>query len=185
METFILNHLLLLISSNADSGVAMMPDGGSPPVRGHFRQSNTGFDYGLAVKAIEAVKNLIPYLVIGPPLIRRGPGGELHVDVPLMYQGFALDRVHYDPFTGTPSPKGRPVRAFGVSVTPEQVKKNMDKIISELRVVEAVEFREPENAWVVPIAWKHLIIAHIKVSYDGSEIIPDYGLTEEVRRYVA
>ncbi|WFO74675.1 hypothetical protein J4526_06225 [Desulfurococcaceae archaeon MEX13E-LK6-19] len=162
-----------------------MPDGNPPPIRGCSYQSSMGFDYGLAVRAIETVKNLLTYLVIGPPLIKRGPKGEIHVDVPLMYQGFALDRIHYDPLSGTPSPKGRPVRALGVSVSPEQVKKNMDKIISELRVVEAVEFREPENAWVVPIAWKYLIIAHIKVSYDGSEIIPDYGLTEEVRRYVA
>jgi len=26
---------------------------------------------------------------------------------------------------------------------------------------------------------------HVKVSYDGEEIIPDYKLTEEVRRHVA
>ncbi len=59
----------------------------------------------------------------------------------------------------------------------------MEKVLRELRVIDAVEFREPENAWIAPLAWNYIIIAHIKVSYDGNELIPDYGLTEEVRRY--
>nr|QEK14175.1 hypothetical protein FPV09_02535 [Thermococcus aciditolerans] len=46
-----------------------------------------------------------------------------------------------------------------------------------------VTFREPENCWVVPVAWKSFIILHVRVSADEKELIPDYGLTEEVRRH--
>lgn len=139
----------------------------------------------LARRAIEAVKAALPYVVAGPPLIHRGPAGELHVDVPLMYHGFALDRIHCDPVAKTPSPKGRPAHVYGVEVRREEVVEVMQRVVRELRVVEAAEFRDPEDAWMVPLAWRLYIVAHVKVSYEGSELVPDYGLTEEVRRYVA
>ncbi len=64
------------------------------------------------------------------------------------------------------------------------VRKVMEGVLREARVIDAAEFREPEDAWVVSLAWKYIIIAHIRVSSDGGELIPDYGLTEEVRRHV-
>ena len=152
-----------------------------PPVRD--RISSVGVDYGNAVRAIETVRDALKYMEIGIPIIHRGPRGEVHVDVPLMYHGYALDRIHYDPYVNTLSPKGRPVRARGVEVKEDHVREVMEKVLRELRVIDAVEFREPENAWIVPLAWNHIIIAHIKVSYNGNELIPGYGLTGEVRRY--
>jgi len=138
----------------------------------------------LAQRAIETVRNALPYISIGPPLVRYGPAGDVHVDVPLMYHGFALDRVHFDPVAKTPSPKGRPARAWGVQVDVNEVRSVMESLLREFRVVEVVEFREPEAAWVVPLAWRLYLVAHIKVSHDGTELIPDYGLTEEVRRWL-
>jgi len=83
-----------------------------------------------------------------------------------------------------PSPKGRPIRAFKESISREEVANVMDSIIRELKVLEGAEYREPERAWIVPLAWGPYIVAHVRVSSEGNEIIPDYGLTEEVRRYV-
>ncbi|WP_461863797.1 hypothetical protein [Thermococcus sp.] len=155
-----------------------------PPIRGIQREWRSSFDPELVFKAIEAVKAALPIFSPGLPLIRRGPAGEIHVDVPVMYMNFAIDRIHYDPYTGTPSPKGRPVRAWGVEVDPREVQRAVEGALKECHVLEAAEFREPEDAWAVPVAWKGFIIMHVKVSYDGSELVPDYGLTEEVRRYV-
>ena len=156
-----------------------------PPIK---KPSEKGFrhriNYDNASIAIETVKNILAYIVVGSPLIRGGPGGETHVDVPLMYQNFALDRIHYDPYIKMPSPKGRPVRAVGVSVDEGEVREILQSILRDIQVVDAVEYREPEDAWIIPIAWNHLIIAQIKVSYDGKEIIPDYGLTEKVKKHV-
>ncbi len=138
-----------------------------------------------AGKAIETAARALAYVTVGPPIVRYGPGGEVHVDVPLMYQGFALDRVHFDPLAMAPSPKGRPVHVHGVRVDVEAVRRAMESALKELRILDAVEYREPEAAWAVPIAWRRFIVAHVKVSSDGSELIPDYGLTEEVRRLVS
>lgn len=154
-----------------------------PPIRGPHKRTPPA-DPESASRAIGTVKVAIPYVLIGPPIVRYGPGGEVHVDVPLMYHDLALDRVHYDPVSRAPSPKGRPVHVRGVRVDVGEVKAVMAAVLKEVRVVDAAEFREPEAAWVVPLAWRSLIIAHVKVSYDGRELIPDYGLTEEVRRYV-
>jgi len=121
----------------------------------------------------------------GPPIIHEGPGGELHIDFPLMYQGYGIDRVHFDPKAMNPSPKGRPVHCHvegGIDI--REVEEVMYKVVKELRVIDAAEFRGPEDCWAVPLAWKNLIIAHVKVSRDGREIVPDYPLTEEVRRHV-
>jgi len=60
----------------------------------------------------------------------------------------------------------------------------MEEVLREARVVDAVEYRESEDAWAVPLAWRHIIIAHVKVTYDASQLVPDYGLTGEVRRNV-
>ncbi len=157
--------------------------GTPPPVRGH-RECAPPIDFECASRAISTVRAALSYIIVGPPLIRYGPAGEVHVDVPLMYHDLALDRVHYDPSLRAPSPKGRPVRAWGVRVEADEVKSVMESALREVRVIDAAEYREPEAAWVVPLAWRNIIIAHIKVSHDGSELIPDYGLTEEVRRYV-
>ncbi len=58
------------------------------------------------------------------------------------------------------------------------------EIVGELRALDAAEYREPERCWAVPLAWGPYLVAHVKVSSDGKEVVPDYGLTEEVRRYV-
>ncbi len=163
-----------------------MADGGSPKlprIRGG-PPSYTGVSVELATKAIESVKAILPMLYIGPIFADRGPMGDVHIDIPLMYQEFALDRIHYDPVANTFSPKGRPVHAVVTTLDLKSVQSIAEKYIKELRVVDAVEYREPERAWAVPLAWRSFIVAHVRVSHDGEEIIPDYGLTEEIRRRI-
>ncbi len=134
-------------------------------------------------KAIEVARDVLKFLVVGPPIIHVAPHGEVHIDVPLMYQGFALDRVHFDPKAMAPSPKGRPVRARMKAPSEAQVREVMEEVLEGLTVLEGAEFREPEWCWAVPIAWEHMIIAHIKVSAETGEVVPDYGLTQEVMRH--
>lgn len=147
------------------------------------RKRESVIDFGSLNKAISTAKSALQFFTVGVPIIRRGPKGDVHVDVPVMYTDFAIDRIHYDPQSKMPSPKGRPVRAYS-DVSSKEVRGIIEDILKESYVIEAAEFREPENAWVIPVAWNRLIIMYIKVSYDGEELIPDYRLTEEVRRYV-
>ncbi len=135
-----------------------------------------------AGKAVSIAKAALPYITVGPPLIEKVPGGLLKIDVPLLYNGFAIDRVHFNPVTMTPSPKGLPLRVYSEPPTPSAVTRAMEAVISELRVLEAAEYREPETAWAIPLAWKTLLIAHLKIRDTTWEIVPDYPLTEELRR---
>lgn len=157
----------------------------SPPPIARERRSCEPLRKEWAQEAIITVKKAIGYFFAGPPIIHVGIRGELHIDVPLMYQSYGLDRMHYDPKAKQPSPKGRPVHCFDVEKPSEdEIKEIMDGVISESRVVEAAEFKDPEGCWVVPLAWGPYIIAHVKVTRNGKELIPDYGLTAEVRRHV-
>jgi hypothetical protein len=151
-----------------------------PPVRGAGAPGSRDL-LEAARRAVDTVKRALPYMVPGPAIVHRGPGGEIHVDVPLLYQGVALDRIHYDPGEGRPSPKGRPAPWRG-DVDLTVVADIMKTVVSELRVLDAAEYREPEAAWVVPLAWGPFIVAHVRVSGDGVEVIPDYALTRELRR---
>ncbi len=148
--------------------------------------SSQGEDFPLvdrAARAINTAKAALPYLTLGMPLISRGPEGSLHVDLPLMYNGFAVDRVHFDPLHMSLSPKGRPVRIYG-SVDVSAIIKRVEDLLSGMEVLEGAEYREPENAWAVPVVWRKLIVAHIKVRDGSWSIVPDYALTEELRRRV-
>ncbi len=154
----------------------------TPPPIGR-KEPITELDLNSVSKAIETVKKAAQFFTAGIPIVRRGPAGEIHVDVPVMYMDFAVDRIHYDPVSKMPSPKGRPVGVYG-DINPEEVRREVEGILREIQVIEAAEFREPERAWVIPVVWNRLIVMHVKVSQDGGEIVPDYGLTEEVRRHV-
>ncbi len=150
-----------------------------PPVRDKFRP----LDFEALDKAIRTAMEAYQLFTAGVPIVKRGVRGEVHVDVPVMYMDFAVDRIHYDPHAEAPSPKGRPVRAHA-EVDSQKVREAVENVLKEANVIEAAEFREPEDAWVIPVAWNKIIIMHIKVSENGEEIIPDYGLTDEVRRYI-
>ncbi len=155
------------------------------PVR--IRRISTGpgeFDIGKAVKAITHVKEVLKYLTIAKPLIHYTPHGEGEVNIPLIYNGYGLDRIHFDPYNMVFSPKGRPVHFYGLKIDPEEIYRVAKKYFSEVVVIEAAEYRDPENAWIIPLAWRNLIIAHVKVDYNGEELIPDPGLTGELSRIV-
>ncbi len=142
------------------------------------------FDISYARKAINTVVNAKEYFYSGPPLIRVDPHSTKHIDIPLMYHNYALDIIHWDPINMIPSPKGRPSFLLKAEINQKEIQEHVNNLIKDIKVVEAAEFRLPENSWVIPLSWKCLIIAHIKVDYYGLSIIPDYRLTEEIKRYV-
>ncbi len=145
------------------------------PIRGPPERSEPPSEED-AEKAVELVKKALPFFRPGKPL--RRPDG---IDVPIFYLDFAIDRMHFNPLSETPLPKGFPgqFRDFECPSVEEKAR----EVLKELKVMEACEFREPEDCWVVPLAWKSFIVLHVRVSRDREELVPDYGLTEEVRRH--
>ena len=146
-----------------------------PPIRRTSERKSRVLKPEDAEKAVELVRQALPFFRAGEPIVHPD-----HVDVPVLYLDFAIDRVHYDPRTGNPSPKGAPPHT---EPRADDARERIDDVLKEAHVLEGAEFREPEDCWVVPVAWKSFIILHVRVSADGSELIPDYHLTEEVRRH--
>jgi len=126
---------------------------------------------------VELVREALLFFRAGEPIIHPD-----HVDVPVFYLNFAIDRVHYDEKAKVPRPKGVPSHG-STAVNPREAREVIERVLKEARVLDAVEFREPEDCWVVPVAWKSFIILHVRVSREGEELIPGYDLTEGVRRY--
>ncbi len=133
-----------------------------------------------AERAIQTVKNALPYFNIGPLLRRPHPPEGAVSEVPLLYNGVALDRLVFDPERRVFLPKGSHPVPLSSRVEQDKILEYISGMMGELRVVEAVECRMPEKAYAVPLAWRHYIVAHVKVSENGEELIPDYPLTMEV-----
>ncbi len=136
--------------------------------------------------AIELVKKAKGDFFIGNPFKRAHPHGRVEVKIPLMYNGFVLDLIHFDPIAWSVLPKGIPGVMGGseLLIDLQKIKEEVENSLKDLMVLEGVEFREPEDAWVVPCAFKKLIIAHIRVSADGRAFVPDYHATSEMRMNV-
>ncbi|WP_297438063.1 hypothetical protein [Thermococcus sp.] len=148
-----------------------------PPIRREPRAEDISLKPEDGRKAVELVRGALPLFRAGEPIAHPD-----HVDVPVFYLDFAIDMIHYDGKTKMPRPRGAPPHG-SAAVNRREAREVVDRVLKEARVLDAAEFREPEDCWVVPIAWKSFIIFHVRVSREGEELIPDYGLTEEVRRY--
>ena len=148
-----------------------------PPIRREARMKYMPLKPEDGKKAIELVREALPIFRAGEPIIHPD-----HVDVPVFYMNFGIDRIHYDGKAKIPRPKGAPPHGSTL-VNSQEAREVIERVLQEAKVLDAAEFREPEDCWVVPVAWKSFIIFHVRVSREGEELIPDYGLTEEVRRY--
>ncbi len=135
------------------------------------------------ISAIELVKKAKEDFFVGNPYKRVHPHRRIEVKVPLMYNGFVLDLIHFDPISGSVLPKGIPgvMGEPSLDIDLQKIKKETEIAVKELIILPGVEFREPEDAWVVPGAYRNLIIVHIRVSSDGNAIMPDYHATTEMR----
>ena len=155
-----------------------MSDREKPPIE---NLNDYSISQELASRAIETARKVIEFIEPAPPLYHRTPDG-IHIDIPILYQGFVLDIIHYDIAKNSFLPKGKPHVKYVGSIDEKAIMDVSRKLFGELRVLDAAEYREPERAWIIPIAWRSFIVAHLKISHDGKNVIPDYRLTGELKR---
>lgn len=74
-----------------------------PPIRGEPRVAYRPLKPEDGKKAVELVREALLFFRAGEPIIHPD-----HVDVPVFYLNFAIDRVHYDEKAKVPRPKGVP-----------------------------------------------------------------------------
>ncbi len=133
--------------------------------------------------AVATAKKAKSYLTAGKVWAVIGPRGETDIKAAILYDGTAVAVLHFNPEDGSILPLGvHPI----VGMTTDQIeniKKEVPAIVEGLEVLDGAEYREPENAWVVPLAYKNMIIAHLKIYVDGIHIIPDYPANQEMQLY--
>jgi len=113
-----------------------------------------------------------------------GPRGEVEVKAAIVYDGTAVAVLHFNPSSGSILPLGIHVVETGVSPQIiENIKRNLPTIVSSLKILNGAEYRAPESAWCIPLAYKNMIVAHLKIYTDGIHIIPDYPANQEMQAY--
>jgi len=136
-----------------------------------------------AVKAVAAAQHAVHFLRPGSIWVHRGPAGDVVFKAALMYHGRCVAVVEFDPGMARLLPKGYcPIR-HRVAVPNDRVKREFPSVVGLLSVLNGAEYREREAAWAIPIAYRGAIVAHLKISRDGTRVMPDYPEEQEMRVY--
>jgi len=143
-------------------------------------QQNIINNASLAVATAQKAK---AYLSAGKVWSMTAPRGEVEVKAAIVYEGTAVAVLHFNPLDNSLLPVGVRPAAIGLPPQIESIKRNLPAIVSDLEILNGAEYREPENAWIIPLAYKGMIVAHLKVYADGIHIVPDYPANQEMRGY--
>ena len=134
--------------------------------------------------AVATAQKAKAYLSAGKVWSMTGPRGEVEVKAAIVYDGTAVAVLHFNPSSGSILPLGIDVIETGVSPQLiENIKRKLPTIVSSLKILNGAEFRAPESAWCIPLAYKNMIVAHLKIYSDGIHIIPDYPANQEMQAY--
>ncbi len=157
------------------------PQAAPPP--GVAGQGIRNVSFITAEKAIDTARRAKPYLIPGKVWLWREPGGEVVYKAGLVYQGAVIGVIEFDPSSGNPIPGGYKPYLFNATQPIENIKKILPSVVNGLQVLSGAEYRAPEACWIVPLAYKGMIVAHIKIYYDGEHVVPDYPANQEMNYY--
>lgn len=133
-----------------------------------------------AIRAAATAKAALPTFQPGRVWNHTAPKGESEIKGALNHNQEPVIMLRFSPVDGSLLPKG--LHGLNQS-TPETiaiVEKKLKEIAVALVVLDGAEFREPECCWALPIAHQGRIVAHLKVSADGTTIQPDRKALEEL-----
>ena len=134
-------------------------------------------------QAITTTSNLNKLFSPGKVWLMRSPTGEIEIKGGVLYQGVVVAVLHFNPIDGKVLPLGINPHVFQNNIEISKVKSNLSAIISNLKILPAAEFIEPEACWSFPIVIGNIIVAHIKIYYDGIHVLQDYIANQEMKFY--
>ncbi len=134
-------------------------------------------------QAIKTTSNLNKLLYAGKVWLMRSPTGEIEIKGGVLYQGVVVAVLHFNPLNGKVLPLGIHPHLFQNNIEISRVKSNLSAVIGNLKILPAAEFREPEACWSFPVAIGNIIVAHIKIYYDGIHVMEDYIANQEMTFY--
>ena len=134
----------------------------------------------LAVATAQKVKE---FLTPGKIWTMTGPRGEVEIKAAILYEGAVVAVVRFNPVDGSVLPLGLHPVVSATAAQIENIKREFPIIIRALEILNGAEYREPENVWAVPLAYKDMIVSHLKIYVDGIHVVPDYPANQEMQLY--
>ncbi len=134
-------------------------------------------------QAVQTASKLNKLLTTGKVWLTRGPGGQLELKAGLLYRGVAVAVLRFNPLNGHVLPIGVNPQVYQSSITMQKVKSGFSAVIPQLKILPAAEFIEPETCWSFPVTLGNLVVAHVKIYYDGIHVLQDYPATQEMTFY--
>ena len=134
-------------------------------------------------QALTTTSNLNKLLSAGKVWFMRSPGGEIEIKGGILYQGVVVAVLHFNPLDGKVLPLGITPHVFQNNIEIGRVRSNLSAAIGNLKILPVAEFMEPEACWSFPVAFGNIIVAHIKVYYDGIHVIEDFITNQEMAFY--
>ena len=150
---------------------------GGAPHRSEGRAFNTPQN---AINSVATGRACIASLIPGKIWSHRAPRGEFEIKGSLTLGDAIVVVLRFSPEDGSVLPKGLHGLSAARSEIISPVESRLKQLPKELVVLDGAEFREPESCWAVPVAHKGRIVGHIKISSDGSTVLPDKKATEEL-----
>jgi len=141
-----------------------------------------------ATLAVTTAQKAKKYLTPGKVWSMVGPRSEVEVKAAIIYDGMAVAVLHFNSSDGMLLPLGIHPVEIGVSRQVierviENVKRNLPAIVNSLEILNGAEYREPESVWCIPLAYKDMIVAHLRIYVDGIHVVPDYPANQEMQAY--
>jgi hypothetical protein len=133
-----------------------------------------------AMRAVETSRSCIGTLKPGKVWTHRGKHNEFEIKGCLELNNQPVAMFRFNPADGSLMPKGLHALSAGTKETLIVVQNRLTHIPQEITVLEGAEFREPEFCWAVPLAVQGRIVGHLKVSADGTSVLPDKKAMEEI-----
>ncbi|MFA6210493.1 MAG: hypothetical protein WCT03_12765 [Candidatus Obscuribacterales bacterium] len=146
-----------------------------PRVEDHTLASNDN-----AIAAAATARAGLTLLQPGKVWNHTAPRGEREIKGSLELDSQPVIMLRFSPADGRLLPKGLHGLNESTAETMAIVEAKLKSLATELVVLDGAEFREPECCWALPIAHQGRIVAHIKVSADGSTVLPDRKAAEEI-----
>jgi len=134
-------------------------------------------------QAVATAEKLNQLLRQGKVWTRRAPAGEMEIKAGILYHGAVVAVLHFNPLNGNVLPLGISPNTYQSSTQLQVIKSRLSSLIAKLKIQPLAEFIAPEACWSFPVATGNIIVAHIKVYYDGIHVVQDYAANQEMTFY--
>ncbi len=166
-----------------------MPGPASPGVPPASGMNMSGSTYTINVspdrvqKVLTTAHRIENYLEPGKIWIVKDPEGILEIKGGITYRGVVVAVVSFSPVDGSALPADFRLPVYEETVSLQTVKNVFSRIIGSMKMLDGAWLREPERSWIVPLSYKGMVIASVRIYYDGIHVLPDYEAGRNMAYY--